>query len=66
MELLRDGVEDFDYLTLLEKLRGKEAMQTLIARETTDLNTYTTDPAVLDALRREMAGVLEGDSSNMR
>ena len=66
MELLRDGVEDFDYLTLFEKARGKEAMQTLIARATTDLNTYTTDPALLDALRREMAGVLEGDSSNTR
>jgi hypothetical protein len=66
LELLRKGVEDFDYLTLFEKARGKEAMQTLIARATTDLNTYTTDPALLDALRREMAGVLEGDSSNTR
>ena len=66
LELLRDGMDDFDYLTLFEKACGKEAMQTLIARATTDLNTYTTDPAVLEALRREMAGVLEGDSSNMR
>lgn len=61
LELLRDGVEDFDYLTLFEKARGREAMRTLIARATTDLNTYTTDPEVLDALRREMADALEDD-----
>lgn len=66
LELLRDGVEDFDYLTLFEKARGKEAMRALIVRATTDLNTYTTDPAVLDALRREMAGAIEGDSSAKR
>ena len=59
-------MDDFDYLTLFEKLRGKEAMKALIARATTDLNTYTTDPALLDALRREMAGVLEGNSSGGR
>lgn len=66
LELLRDGMDDFDYLTLFEKARGKEAMKALIARATTDLNTYTTDPALLDALRREMAGVLEGNSSGGR
>lgn len=66
LELLRDGVEDFDYLTLFEKARGKEAMQTLIARATTDLNTYTTDPAVLETLRREIADVLEDDSTTKR
>jgi hypothetical protein len=66
LELLRDGMDDFDYLTLFEKLRGKAAMQALIARATTDLNTYTTDPALLDALRREMAGALEGNSSGGR
>lgn len=66
LELLRNGMDDFDYLTLFEKLRGKAAMQALIARATTDLNTYTTDPALLDALRREMARALEGDSSGGR
>jgi hypothetical protein len=48
LELLRDGVEDFDYLTLFEKARGKEAMRTLIARATTDLNTYTSGPRGAD------------------
>ena len=43
-----------------------EAMQALIARATTDLNTYTTDPLLLDGLRQEMAGVLEGDASTGR
>jgi len=40
LELLRNGVEDFDYLTLFEKARGEEALQALIARATSDLNTY--------------------------
>jgi hypothetical protein len=60
LELLRDGIDDFDYLTLFEKLRGKEATKALIARATTDLDTYTTAPMLLDALRREMAEAIAG------
>ena len=59
LELLRDGMDDFEYLTLFGKLRGQEAMQALTRRATTSLNDYTTDPLVLDGLRREMAEALE-------
>jgi hypothetical protein len=48
------------------RAQGNDLIQALIARATTDLNTYTTDPALLDALRREMAGVIEGNSSGGR
>jgi hypothetical protein len=59
LELLRDGMDDFEYLTLFEKLRGQEAMQALTRRATTSLNDYTSDPLVLDGLRLEMAEALE-------
>jgi hypothetical protein len=52
-------MDDFEYLTLFEKLRGPELMQALTRRATTSLNDYTTDPLVLDGLRREMAEALE-------
>ncbi|MCP4196884.1 MAG: DUF4091 domain-containing protein [Proteobacteria bacterium] len=60
MELIRDGIEDYDYLTLFQQVRGEDALQALTARATTDLNTYTEDLALLSALRREAADAIDG------
>jgi len=59
LELLRDGTDDFEYLTLFERVRGREAMQGLIRRVTTSLNDFTDDPAVLDGVRRDLAEAVE-------
>jgi len=59
LELLCDGMDDFEYLTLFEKASGREATQELIRRVTTGLNDYTLDPAVLDGVRRELAEAVE-------
>lgn len=63
LELLCDGMDDFEYLSLLEKRRGRDAMLALTRRVTTSLGEYTTDHAVFDALRREMAEALEAGAA---
>jgi len=59
LELLRDELEDYDCLPVIERLRRTLAHQVLIARATTNLSTYTVDPARLNAGRREMVDALE-------
>ena len=61
MEALRDGLEDHDYLALLEKRGGpkaeallKEAREVLV----TGVTTYDTDPAKLLNLRERISAVL--------
>jgi len=59
LELLRDGMDDFEYLTRFERHRGRDAMLAVTRRATTSLNDYTTDPFELDGLRREIAEAVE-------
>jgi len=63
LELLCDGMDDFEYLSLFEKRRGRDAMLALTRRVTTSLGEYATDPAVYDAVRREIAEALEQDAA---
>ncbi|MGC8642742.1 MAG: glycoside hydrolase domain-containing protein [Isosphaeraceae bacterium] len=59
LEVIRDGLEDFDYLTLAEKRLGSEATSKLIARIAPKLTSYETDPLVLEKVRRELGQALE-------
>ncbi|MFM7208084.1 MAG: DUF4091 domain-containing protein [Planctomycetaceae bacterium] len=63
LEVFCDGMDDFDYLTLYERRRGRDAMLDLTRRATTSLASYPSDPLVLDVLRREMAEFLEQDAT---
>jgi hypothetical protein len=58
LELLRDELEDHDYLPAFERLRWTLAHQVLIARATTNLSPYTADPAS-NAARADSS--VEGD-----
>lgn len=71
-ELLRDGVEDYEYLTLLAdavaKLpadrRGMYADLLTVPRElTTDMTTFTRDPGVIERRREAVARALEALST---
>jgi len=64
LELLRDGIDDFDYLTLFERLRGREATLRATRRVTTSLDDYSVDPAVLDGVRRELAIGIEAGGAD--
>ncbi|MCQ2429836.1 MAG: DUF4091 domain-containing protein [Clostridia bacterium] len=58
LECVRDGIEDFEYLTMLEKLYGKDVTDALICRLTCSLAVYNTDEAFFTSLRTALGNVL--------
>ncbi|MBQ7827660.1 MAG: DUF4091 domain-containing protein, partial [Clostridia bacterium] len=60
VEMIRDGIEDFDYLHMIEDQFGKEVADAFVARITTDLLEYTTNSADIEAVRMEMGELLQG------
>jgi hypothetical protein len=59
LEVLRDSLEDFDYLTLAERRLGETAMKGYIARIARSLTDYERDPSRLEEVRRELAAAIE-------
>ncbi len=64
LENVRDGIEDFEYLTMLEELYGKEVTDALIYRLTTDISHYNTDTDNFNALRIALGNILEDAMKN--
>ncbi len=66
LENVRDGIEDFEYLTMLEDLYGKEVTDALIYRLTTSISRYNTDINNFTDLRIALGNILEaaGEGSN--
>ena len=72
LEMLRDGIEDYEYLVLLqrelmsrpdlsEQQRSEcEQLLQVPASITSDLTTFTTDPAPIEARRRAIAQAIAG------
>ena len=58
-EIARDGIEDFEYLSLIEKYIGKDKADEFTARLVTNVETFVTEPETLYEVRREMAKLLE-------
>jgi hypothetical protein len=71
-EMLREGIEDYEYLYLLrdlvakqratlapDRLRQLEALLEVPAAITADATTFTTDPAPIFSRRSEIAGAIE-------
>jgi len=59
LEVLRDGLEDFDYLTLADRKLGPEATRKFVARIARSLTDYEESPARLEKVRRELGDALE-------
>jgi len=59
LEMIRDGLEDYEYSCLLEKTRGKKAADEAIARVVTDMKKFTRNAALLERTRREIAEAIE-------
>jgi hypothetical protein len=57
-ECLRDGLEDFDYLTLLEQKIGKTQTKTYISQIVHSLTDYEKDPTTLINLRKQIGQML--------
>ncbi len=59
LENVRDGIEDFEYLTMLEELYGKEVTDALIHRLTTSISRYNTDIDNFTDLRVALGNIIE-------
>jgi len=55
LEMIRDGFEDYEYLTLLEKLRGREEVERVIGEVVKDMTNFTKDVGTLLKVRARIA-----------
>lgn len=58
LELVRDGIEDFQYLRMAEERFGREKVDEILRRVTTGILDYTRDADVLRAARDELGRML--------
>jgi len=59
MEVIRDGLEDFDYFTLADGWLGPEASAAYVTRIARSLTDFDQDPMKLEQVRRELGAALE-------
>jgi hypothetical protein len=61
MKMLREGMQDYEYLNLLTKLGDAAFAQTELAKVVSAANSFAADPAVLEQARSDMAQEIEKD-----
>ena len=59
LKLIRDGLEDYEYLLLLEKAAGHDAVERQVDRVVQNVYTYVNDPRVLGSARLEAGEEIE-------
>jgi hypothetical protein len=59
METVRDGIEDFEYLTMITEMYGKDVTDAIIHRLTTSLSNYNTDTDNFTDLRVALGNIIE-------
>ena len=59
LEGIRDGIEDYQMLCMLEEALGAEAAEAMVKRVTTSVVTYTSDDDYLHAVRILLGDTLE-------
>lgn len=59
LETVRDGIEDFEYLTMITELYGKDVTDAIIHRLTTSLSNYNTDTDNFTDLRIALGNIIE-------
>ena len=63
LNAVRDGVEDFEYFTMLEKLGEGKAVKDLISEITTGVVEYKSDAELFASLRINLGNMLESKLS---
>jgi MYXO-CTERM domain-containing protein len=61
MKMLREGMQDYEYLNLLTTLGDGAFAQTELAKVVTSAGSFASDPSVLEGARLEMAAEIEKD-----
>lgn len=64
LEVIRDGLEDFDYFTLADEWLGPGASAAYVNRIARSLKDFDDDPIKLEQVRRELGAALERTSRN--
>ncbi len=59
LESIRDGIEDYEYFSMLEEIYGKDVVDAIIAKWTTGLGEYSTDADAFRELRAQVGALLE-------
>ena len=59
---VRDGFDDFDYLRMAEELIGREAVVKLVNKLTTSVTAVNEDSDLMEALRDELAEIIESNA----
>ena len=59
LEILRDGLEDFDYLALADQRLGPDAASAYVARIARTLTNHEKDPLQLEKVRLDLGAALE-------
>ena len=59
IELIRDGIEDYQMLTMLGDALGEEAMNDMVSKVCTSVVTYTNNDTYLRAARAQLYEALE-------
>ena len=64
LEACRDGVEDYELISMLEKALGKEAAMEFVNKVTTAVNKSNLDPMNFNSVRIEIGNALEAALNN--
>lgn len=59
LECVRDGIEDYEYLTILEEKYGKDVVDAIINKWTTSVGEYSTDTEQFRELRAQLGALVE-------
>lgn len=59
LEMIRDGLEDFDYFTIADTVLGQEVTQGFVTRIAHTLTNFDRDPSKLESVRKELGTAIE-------
>ncbi len=65
LESIRDGVEDYDYFTLLDQKFGEKTSELMIKQVTTALGDYSTDTELFAKIRTAVGNLLEDKAGDV-
>ena len=60
LKLIREGLEDYEYLVMLEKLKGSKIVTGLLNSFIRSINDFDQDPQTLYAVRQQIGQQLDG------
>ena len=63
LALLRDGVQDYEWLAMAEKKRGRKAVDAVSRRLVRSLKDFTRDPAAVRDAHGEIGDMIDGGAS---